>query len=79
MDNGATRTVKGKSIGGYDSWRVTIVANTFDEIETLIKQLKSIDNTSNSDFSKIYSKLNQIEPKDENALYRRAFVDINLY
>lgn len=75
----SSRNTEGRKTKQYESWRVIVEASSSDDLTTIINQLEALDNTSNSDFSKIYSKLNQIEPKDVDALHRRAFIDVTLY
>jgi len=73
------RDMDGNKQAKSSHWRVTIVADTFADLSVIIDALEALDNTSTDEFSKIYSTLELIEPKDEEALYRRAFVDLTIY
>ena len=73
------RAMDGVSQGRSSHWRVTVVANDFTGLGSIIESLEDLDNTSQHGFANIYSELVLIEPKDERALYHRAFIDLTLY
>ena len=73
------RMLSGAKSGHVQSWRITIVAGRLSKLKPIINSLESLDNTKNSDFSKIYVTLSSIEAKDFDAIHRRAFIDLTTY
>ena len=73
------RLLSGQYSGEYELWQAVIVYDKANDLKPIIDELKALDNTKNSDFSKIYVSVNSIENTTDDAFAERAFVDLILY
>jgi hypothetical protein len=74
----SSRALSGDKHGRVDVWRATIVGDDAD-VDSVVNDLELIDNTSNADFTNIYTQLIQYAPKGIDDPVRRAFLDITTY
>lgn len=75
-----TRILDGSKTGKYHTWRVSLFANTDAELKGLVNQLESLDNTSNSDYQKVFVLFTKRLPNDsEDQKFFSAIVDIQTY
>jgi hypothetical protein len=72
------RVLSGDKTKRLSRWRVTAVAKPND-LQSLVDELESIDNTSNDVFRKVFVQLQIIEDKDPIDVHQRAFIDITVY
>ncbi len=72
------RVLSGDKTKRLSRWRVVVVAKPND-LQSVIDELESIDNTSNDVFRKVFAQLQIIEDKDPIDVHQRAFVDITVY
>jgi hypothetical protein len=63
----------------HSIWRVTALANSKNELPTIINELIAIDNTSTKDFSNIFVIHTHNEGANEYELYDRAFFELTVY
>lgn len=75
----AGRVLEGEKVGHWSTWRVQVVASATSDVESIIELLESLDNTKNNDFQKVFVQLVNIESRQPNQPYRRAFVDVRVY
>lgn len=75
----AGRDLEGDKHGHFDVFRVQVVAKSTSDVEYIIELLETLDNTKTVDFSRVMVQLINIEAKEPNQPYRRAFVDVRVY
>lgn len=73
------RVLEGEKVAKWSVWRVQVVADDTSSVESIIDSLETLDNTENEDFQKILVQTINIEAKEPNQTYRRAFVDVSVY
>ena len=78
ISNPFERGMDGRKYGKQEMYRVTIEGRNTSEIVDIVKELDLLDNTATASFSKIQCELINIEGKDEEAIYKRAFVDFKV-
>lgn len=76
---GGGRDLEGNKAAGPSTWRLTVVANTIEDVNLLVKQLETLDNTTQKGFQNVFIDYVLLEPKQPVQSYRRAFVDVKLY
>jgi hypothetical protein len=79
ISNTSSRVLSGTKYGPVAVWRVSVYVTEGQELKPLLEILESLDNTSNTDFQKIYSNYVLTEAKQPNQTKTRAFYDLNLY
>jgi len=72
------RVLSGDVSGRTDTFRVAVVAQHDNDVKSIVENLETLDNTRNSDFARIYSRLVNWEQRGSNQPYRRAFVDVRV-
>lgn len=70
------RVQKGNTRGRQDTWRLTIYAQSREEIDNLLNQLELLDNYTNSHFSKVYILSTGDRPETEGDEYLVTYIDI---
>ena len=75
------RVVKeGKKTGKYGVFRLSVVANSSDDVISILESLESMDNTNHyPEFQLIRLDTDYIEPKEPGQPVRRAFVTFTTY
>lgn len=79
ISNGSTRTVKGNSVGNYDTWRISVVGNSRAECDTVVTTLKNLDNTKDDNFQNVFVLFDGDVPVSPDDAFRYSFVDIKTY
>ena len=79
VSNPFSRVIEGTKYGRSGIWRVTVVAKSTSDVESIIEELEALDNARNTDFQKIQVWHVNTESKEPNQTYRRAFVDVQVY
>lgn len=74
-----TRNLEGNASGNRSFHRVQVVTNTDEEMENIVNELLTLDNTNNDDFQKIYIELSSLEPISMSTPYIRCFLNLNVY
>ena len=74
-----TRVLSGDIGGTTNTFRVAVVASDDNDVKSIVETLETLDNTRNTDFSRIFSRLINWEARESNQPYRRAFVDVRVY
>lgn len=78
LDN-FTRVLEGEKTGKWQVWRVQVVAARTSDVESILRTLDTLDNTRNDDFQRVRVELVNLESRQPNQPYRRAFVDVIVY
>jgi hypothetical protein len=77
--NTSNRVLSGTKYGLIATWRVSVYVTEGQDLKPLLEILESLDNTSNTNFQKIYSNYVLTEARQPNQTKTRAFYDLNLY
>ena len=77
--NTTERVISGDKFGTKTTWRVNIYVNDDNDMPSLLAILETLDNTSNSDFQRIFSDYVLTETRQPNQKLTRAFYDLTLY
>lgn len=73
------RTVSGRKVRKSTVWRITVVAEYQSDVESVLKELEDMDNSTSTYFQKIFTNLAQTELGLNEQPYRRAFYDLIVY
>lgn len=73
------RVLEGEKTRKSSVWRVQVVALRTSDVESILATLDALDNTRNDDFQRIRVEVVNIESRQPNQPYRRAFVDVIVY
>ncbi len=79
LNHNYSRSISGRKTGMSSNWRITIVAKSQVDVESLLDKLEDLDNTSNNDFQRIFTNLVMREVGLNEQPYRRAFYDLTVY
>jgi len=74
-----SRVLNGEATTKFSVWRLTLVAQSKTELQSMIDKLELIDNTRNANFSRIFTELIMKQSKEPDAPFRTAFVDLTVY
>ena len=77
--NSSRRVLSGDKFGVFTTWRVNIYVSDDNDMPALLAILEALDNTSNSDFQRIFTDYVLTETRQPNQKLTRAFYDLNLY
>lgn len=77
--NPYSRTTSGRKVMKSTVWRVTVVAEYQSDVESIITELETMDNTMSDYFQRIFTNLAQTELGLTEQPYRRAFYDLIVY
>lgn len=77
--NNNNRTLNGEKSATWDTWRASIIAKTKSECDTIVNQLNTLDNTSNSHFKNIFLILEGSVPVSPDDRTVTSFVDFKTY
>ena len=69
------RLLNGNKDANSDTWRVSVITESYDDRETILAQLKTLDNSFSNDFKNVFIISTHPEPADPNLDLIRAFVD----
>ncbi len=80
ISDASDRLLDGDKTGERNSIRVSISANSIEELSNYVNIGEAVDNTSNADFTNIFVLNTIIASKDDtDSSYRQAFIDYQLY
>ena len=77
--NPFTRTLSGKKIQKYTTWRVTVVAKEQSQAESIMAQLEALDASCDEVYQRIFSNLVHTDFGKNEEPYRKAFYDLTLH
>lgn len=79
VSNARSRVLSGNAVANQYVFNIQVVAANTADVESIIETLTGLDNNVNEYFQRVFCELINIEPKEPNQNYRRAFVELRVY
>jgi len=73
------RVLKGVRLPDIANYRIMVIAENESDIDYLLTELETLDNTENADFQAIKLSLTYVEPRDPDINIIRAMVNLDLH